>query len=119
MIPGNEIATNAGASVLRVCGAFVLVIAVFLAGAWLFKNWQRLVVKKNGAAKLNVIEAKSLGPRQALYVVGYQQQRLLIASSSAGITLLSQLPAADEGETDAQPVNVNFAEALQQVLARR
>lgn len=119
MIPNSDISTSAGASVLRVCGAFILVVAVFLAGVWLLKNWQRLAVKRGGGARLNLIEMKTLGPRQAIYVVGYQQQRLLVAASPAGITLLSHLPAADEDEARAQPLKVNFAEALQQVLSRR
>ena len=110
---------NAGASVLRVCGAFLLVMAVFLGSVWLFRNWQRLAVQKNGGAKLNLIEVKSLGQRQALYVVGYQQQRMLLASSPAGIMLVSHLPDAAEGEKAAPPAPVSFAAALQNVLSRK
>jgi flagellar biogenesis protein FliO len=110
---------NAGASILRICGAFLVVVAVFLAGAWLFRNWQRLAVKKNGGAKLHLLEVKSLGQRQALYVVAYQEQRMLLASSPAGVTLLSHLPSAEEGlETPAAP-NVSFADALKHVLSQR
>jgi flagellar biogenesis protein FliO len=110
---------NAGASIFRVCGAFVLVVAIFLGGVWLFRNWQRLAVRKNGAAKLNLIEVKSLGQRQAIYVVGYQQQRMLLASSPAGVTLLSHLPSAEETETAAPAQNLSFAEAFQHVLSRK
>jgi len=110
---------NAGASVFRVCGAFFVVVAVFLGGVWLFRNWQRLSVQKNGGAKLSLIEVKSLGQRQAIYVVGYQQQRMLLASSPAGVTLLSHLPAAAEAEKTAPVANLSFAEALQHVLSRR
>jgi len=118
-LPSASALPNAGASIFRVCGAFVLVVAFFLGGVWLFKNWQRLALQKNGAAKLNLIEVKSLGQRQAIYVVGYQQQRMLLASSPAGVTLLSHLPAAEEAETVAPPTTLNFAEALQHVLSRK
>jgi flagellar biogenesis protein FliO len=111
---------DTGASVFRVMGALVLVIAIFLGGVWLFRNWQRLSVQKHGGAKLNLIEVKSLGQRQAIYVVGYQQQRMLLASSPAGITLLSHLPASDELETAAAPAaKMSFAEAFQHVLNRK
>jgi flagellar biogenesis protein FliO len=110
---------NAGASIFRVFGALILVIALFLGGVWLFRNWQRLVIQKGGGAKLNLIEVKSLGQRQALYVVGYQQQRMLLASSPTGITLVSHLPAAEEGEKQAPAQNLSFAEAFQQVLGRK
>ena len=114
-IPG---APDMVASVLRMGGALVLVIALFLGGVWLLKNWQRLALRRGAVPKLNVLEVKSLGPRQALYVVAYQQQRLLLASSPAGVTLLSHLPEAAE-EQEAPVPRVSFAEAFQQVLARK
>jgi flagellar biogenesis protein FliO len=105
-----------GASLLRLAGAMALVIALFLAGVWLVKNWQRLASRGGAAPKLSVLEVKSLGQRQALYVVGYEQQRLLIASSATGLTLLSHLPAADEPPPEAAP-KMSFAEAFHHVLA--
>ena len=52
-------------------GALALVW-LFLGGVWLFRNWQRLVIQRGRAPKLNVLEIRSLGGRQALYVVGYE-----------------------------------------------
>jgi flagellar biogenesis protein FliO len=110
---------DTSASVVRVFGALILVVGIFLGGVWLFKNWQRFTVQKGGGPKLNVLEVRSLGQRQSLYVVGYQQQRMLLASSPAGIALLSHLPAAEEAEA-AEPVSrISFAEAFQQVVARK
>jgi flagellar biogenesis protein FliO len=110
---------NTGASIFRLLGAFILVVAIFLAGVWLFRNWQRLALQKGGGAKLNLIEVKSLGQRQAIYVVGYEQQRLLVASSPAGVTLLSHLPDAGAAEKAAPVASLSFTEALQHVLSRR
>jgi flagellar biogenesis protein FliO len=110
---------DAGASLLRVCGAFFVVVALFLGGVWLFRNWQRLAVQKRGGAKLNVIEVKSLGQRQSIYVVGYQQQRMLLAASPAGITLLTHLPASGETEKPASITQLSFSDALEHVLSQR
>jgi flagellar biogenesis protein FliO len=88
-------------SVLRVLGALALVIGIFLAGVWLFRNWQRLALQRGGRPKLNILETRSLGGRQALYVVGYEQGRFLIASSPAGVSLLAHLPEAVGGEAPA------------------
>ena len=104
--------------VLRMGGALVLVIGLFLVGVWLFKNWQRLAFRGGALPKLNVLEVKSLGPRQAIYIVAYEQQRMLLASSPAGIALLSHLPEAPE-EKAAPVTRLSFAEAFQQVLARK
>jgi flagellar biogenesis protein FliO len=109
-----------GASFLRVIGALGVVIAVFLIGVWLFKNWQRLALRRGVAPKLNVLEVRSLGPRQALYVVAYEQKRMLIASSSAGVTMLTHLPVGEREPPPAAPAaKISFAEAFQQVLARK
>jgi flagellar biogenesis protein FliO len=105
-----------GSSLLRVMGAMAVVIALFLAGVWFVRNWQRLAMRRGAAPKLSVLEIKSLGQRQALYLVGYEQQRMLIASSGAGLTLISHLPAADEAPPEAAP-RISFAQAFQQVLA--
>jgi flagellar biogenesis protein FliO len=107
-----------GSSMLRVAGALALVIAIFLGGVWLFKNWQRLATRKGATPKLNVLEVRSLGQRQAIYVIGYEQQRILLASSSAGVTLLSHLPSV-ETEAVVETPKMSFAEAFQQVLARK
>jgi flagellar protein FliO/FliZ len=112
---------DAGASVIRVFGALALVLGIFLGAVWLFRNWQRFTVQKGAGPKLNVLEVRSLGQRQALYIVGYQQQRMLLASSPAGITLLSHLPAAEEEAEKAAATapRMSFAEAFQQVLTRK
>jgi flagellar biogenesis protein FliO len=111
---------DTGASVLRVLGALILVVGIFLGGVWLFRNWQRFTVQKGARPRLNVLEARSLGQRQSLYVVGYQQQRMLVAATPTGITLLSHLPSEETAEAPAPAVTrISFADAFQQVLARK
>lgn len=113
---------DAGLSIIRVFGALALVIGLFLGGVWLFRNWQRLTTKGGRAPRLNVIETRSLGSKQAIFVVGYEQERFLIASSPAGINLLSHLPQATEEEAkeaaDKAPVQ-NFAQTLAHMLKRK
>ena len=113
---------DAGLSLFRVAGSLALVLALFLGGVWLFRNWQRLAIQRGQAPKLNVVETRSLGGRQALYVVGYEQERFLVASSAAGITLLTHLPAAELAD-ETTPANVTspgqtFAATLAQMLKR-
>jgi flagellar biogenesis protein FliO len=111
---------DAGYSVLRVFGALIVVIAIFFGGVWVFRNWQGFTLRKGGAPRLNVIEVRSLGQRHALYVVGYDHQRMLLASSPAGVTLVSHLPAAEDGGAATAPMpQPSFAEAFQQVFQRK
>lgn len=112
---------DAGASLIRVMGAFAIVVAVFLAAVYAFRHWQRLLIRRGKSPQLQVIEARSLGQRHALYVVGYREQRLLIAASPGGVTLLTQLPVE---EAPPQPVaqiptTEDFTSALQQALQAR
>jgi flagellar biogenesis protein FliO len=110
---------DVGFSVLRVFGALVLVLAVFFAGVWLYKNWQRFAAQQSGArSRLHILEAKPLGNRQILYVIAYDRQRMLVASSPNGVALISPLPESDAAETSPAPVP-SFAATLSQVLGRK
>jgi flagellar biogenesis protein FliO len=108
------------ASLLRVFGALALVLGLFLGGAWFFKNWRRLATQRGQQPKLNIHETRSLGARQAIFVVGYEKQRFLVATSPAGVSLLSHLPDAEaiieteSGEKNSAPMP--FAQALAQLL---
>jgi flagellar biogenesis protein FliO len=108
---------NAGPSVLRVMGALALVLGLFLGGVWLFRNWQRLTIQRGRPAQLNVIETRSLGGKHALYVIGYQQERFLLASSPAGVNLLSHLPSAEEKDAPAEAKTTALAPSFAQALA--
>ena len=113
---------EASVSLIRVMGALALVLGLFLGGAWLFKNWQRLAVARGKQPKLNVLETRSLGARQAVFVVGYEKQRFLVATSPGGVNLLSHLPDAELVETEAveKPgAPMSFGQALAQVLKRK
>ena len=114
--PATPVLPDVGFSLVRVFGALVLVLALFLAGVWLFKNWQRLAVYKGRVPKLNILEVRPLGGRHALYLVAYEQQRFLISSSPAGINLLTHLPESDAQPAPAQPPMPNFTDALRQAL---
>jgi len=106
-----------GPSVLRILGALALVIGIFLGGVWLFRNWQRLALQRGHRPKLNIVETRPLGGRQALYVVGYEQGRFLIASSPSGVSLLSHLPDASAEETlPGEKNSPAFSLALAQML---
>ena len=117
--PAPPALPDASFSVIRVFGALVFVLALFLAGVWLFKNWQRFARGRGGSAHLQVLEMRALGAKHVLYVVGYQQQRLLLAASPAGVALVSHLPAAEPTELPAAPGagnDANFVHALQQAV---
>lgn len=112
---------DASFSVIRVFGALALVLALFLGGVWLFKNWQRLTLQRGRPTQLQILEMKALGGKHALYVVGYQQQRMLLASSPGGVALVSHLPTADPAEVPATPAaepgnRENFIQVLQQAV---
>lgn len=110
---------DAGVSVLRVLGALILVLAIFFGGVWLFKNSQRALGRSKGGSQLHVLEVKSLGNRQTVYVVGYGRQRMLIGSSPTGVALVSQLPEATESEPASPASGGTFADTLQKVLNRK
>jgi flagellar biogenesis protein FliO len=113
---------DAGLSAIRTLAALVIVLSLFFGGVWLYRHSQRLGWRKTGLPKLAILESRPLGNHYALYVVGYEQQRLLIGSSPAGLSLLSQLPAAAAGPQEAvalPPQPASFAQCFHQLLKGR
>jgi len=109
---------DTGPSLLRVLGALSLVLGLFLAGAWLVRNGRLANLGRSRSARLRVLESRSLGARQALYVVAYGEEQFLIGSTPAGINLVSHL-APSEGEQEPAPapsLTQSFPLALAQVL---
>ena len=72
-----------------IVGMLVLVAAIV--ASWLFRN--KLLNQKNqifqSSESLQVIRRQRLSAKTALYVVQYQDQQLLIAEHSQGVTLLT------------------------------
>lgn len=114
---------DATGSIARIFASLAFVLALFFGGVWLFRNWQRLS-QSHRRTRLNILEARPLGPRQALYVIGYNQQRFLVGASQAGISLISPLPSADLSDPVANPLPAPpsvtpFADTLHQILGRK
>ncbi len=113
---------DAGLSAIRTLAALVIVLCLFFGGVWVYRNSQRLAWRKSGLPKLAILESRPLGNRYALHVVGYEQQRLLIGSSPAGLSLLSQLPpaaAAPPEAVAAAPAPASFTLCFQQLFKAR
>jgi len=115
---------SAALALFRVVGALALVLTLFFVGLWVWRNWQRLVITKGRMPKLAVCEVKSLGARHTLYVIGYERQRMLVAASPTGITLLTALPPAAVAEEASQPEagaipNSSFGALLFQAATRK
>ncbi len=118
---GTTSLPDAAGSVARMLTGLAFVFALFFAGVWLFKNWQRVARKRN-KSKLRVIEAQSLGPRQALYVIGYERQRFLVAASPGGVSLVSALAESQPVEEETAPTSgapASFARLLQNALGKK
>jgi len=110
---------SVGLSAIHALAALAIVLGVFFGGLWLFRNGQRMVWRKTGPPKLAILECRSLGNRFAIYVVGYEEQRLLIGSSPAGLSLLSQLPpgaSVSAASPQPQPA-VSFSQQLQRLIS--
>ena len=94
-----------------------LEVAVVGSGSW-GSGFARLLARRGVITRLSIIEAKSLGSRQTLYVIGYERQRMLLASSPSGVSLLACLPQAQEPpEPPAQGDPSAFSDILRKVAS--
>jgi flagellar biogenesis protein FliO len=106
-------------SVFRMIGALCIVLSLLFTGVWFYKNNGRLGAGRGRAAKLKVIESRALGHRHSIFVVGYENQRILLSTSATGVTMLTHLPeATGEEETETAPTALpSFSNAFMQALA--
>jgi flagellar biosynthetic protein FliO len=112
---------DASLSAVRVLGALALVLALFLGAVWLFRNWQRVARPRGGSSpRLRVLETRALGQRHLLFVVAYEEQRMLLATSPNGVSLVSHLPAAQPLEAPPEKISSpSFVAALQEAVQRK
>lgn len=96
---------------LKLLGSFTVVIGVFLAGAWFFRKSRLFSLYQSKTAHLKILETRSLGYRNSLFVVGYENRRFLLAASSTGINLVSPLPDSMAEDADVRS-GETFAERL-------
>ena len=108
-----------GFSVLRMIGALCLVFSLLFAGVWVYRNSARFGPGRNPNSKLRVLESRALGHRHSIFVVGYDNQRILLSTSPTGVTMLSHLPEATAAEVEAEAAAEpapNFSTAFLQAL---
>lgn len=113
--------SSAAASAVRMLGALCVVFAVLFGAAWAFRNWRGFNPGRGSDRKLQVLEGRTVAPRQSVHVIGYGRQRFLIGSTPEGMNLLSHLPEGDEpaAAESGKIVPVPFTEALMQAFGRR
>ncbi len=111
-VPSFSGGMDYGASIIRLFGALALVIVLIFGAAWMFRNWQRIQFRGGKTPCLNVIEMKHLGQRHALYVVGYREERFLIAASPTNVSLISPLPPESGPASIPSNPASSFADAL-------
>ena len=113
-------------SLFRLLGSLCVVLGILFVGVWLLRHWQRLASKNGARPALRVVESRSLGQRQSLYIVECGDQRFLIGGSPSGLNLLSTLSAVPEPASvpvpspnpRPVPAPASFANALMQALGR-
>lgn len=108
--------------VFRILLALGLVMAVLFGGAWVFRRMPQWAGNRGVQPRLRVLEVKVLGGKHALFVVGYDQQRLLVGSSPTGINLIDRLPPESEppgADPAGNPAPPSFVAALAQILRTR
>jgi flagellar biogenesis protein FliO len=86
-----------GIETWRVVAALALCLGLAVAGAYAirlrFGTLPPLLANLRGARQLKLIESLRLGPQSDLHVVECDGQRMLVASSPAGVAILDKLSA--------------------------
>lgn len=94
---------SVGASLMRVAGALVFVVAIAVLSLYALKHFTSgKAVRKSPRRSIKVIETTGLGPNRSLHVVQAGGKYLLIGSTPSQISLVAEMNAseAEEGEPE-------------------
>lgn len=79
---------------LKALSALILVIGLIFVIAWLAKRYLKFLPQIPGKDNvIQVISARSLGPRRSVYLLQVEGHKLLVGSTESGITLLKDYEA--------------------------
>ena len=105
----KESEPSVGASLMRVVGALVFVVAIAVISLYALKHFTSgKAVRKSPRRSIKVIETTGLGPNRALHVVQAGGKYLLIGSTPNGISLVAELSASEAKDSDSEKP-VDFA----------
>jgi len=107
----NKGEPSVAASLLRVAGALVFVVALAVLSLYALKHFgSGKITRKSPRRSIKIIETTGLGPNRALHVVQAGSKYLLVGSTPNQISLVAELDAA-EAEADPEKA-VDFASIL-------
>jgi flagellar protein FliO/FliZ len=82
-------------SLLSTVGGLLLVLAIIIGGAWLFKRYGQLPMGGKGIVR--VVGGASVGPRERVVVVEVENQRLLLGVAPGQVRTLHILQGPEQG----------------------
>jgi flagellar protein FliO/FliZ len=82
-------------SLLSTVGGLLLVLAIIIGGAWLFKRYAQLPM--GGKGMVRVIGGASVGTRERVVVVEVENQRLLLGVAPGQVRTLHILQGSEQG----------------------
>jgi flagellar protein FliO/FliZ len=77
-------------SLFQTAGGLLLILALILGGAWLFKRYSHLPMGGKGAIK--VLGGASVGPRERVVLIEVDSVRLLLGVAPGQVRTLHRLP---------------------------
>jgi flagellar protein FliO/FliZ len=82
-------------SLLSTVGGLLLVLAIIVGGAWLFKRYGQMPM--GGKGMVRVIGGASVGTRERVVVVEVENQRLLLGVAPGQVRTLHILQGSEQG----------------------
>ena len=111
--------TGTGLSALRVFGALLFVLSLFIGSVWVFKRFQNIMIIQGKVRQMHILEVKHLGPKHAIFIVACGKERYLVGTSPQNIAQLAQLPSGETISQETMAPTLSFADTLRNILSRK
>ncbi|WP_426152694.1 flagellar biosynthetic protein FliO [Pseudomonas sp. DC3000-4b1] len=114
--PATGLGSGMAAQLGQTALGLLAVVAVILGLAWLLRRMQQ--VSPRGGQVIELLGARSLGPRDRLVLVQVGREQILLGLSPGRITPLHVLQHPVETTTPGEPVAPEFAQRLMELLGK-
>jgi flagellar protein FliO/FliZ len=95
---GGNVPPLAAESLLNTAGGLLLVLAVIVGGAWLFKRYTHLPL--GGKGMVRVVGGASVGARERVVVVEVEETRIVLGVAPGQVNKLHVLPGSQQSFQD-------------------
>ena len=101
---------------LRMFGALITVLGIFFIGVFMFRKYGGALQNKTSQGHLKVLEYRALNQKNSVYVIDYQGESFLVATSQQGSPVLAPIRGENKSEQTLNLQDDGFKDEIRKAM---